>query len=106
MDVLAYAGDWLHLIVRWLHVTAAIAWVGASFYFIALDQSLRAPRRQGAAGEGVGGAASEIHVGRFYRAHEHPGAPRTLPPPLGACNREASTPGLPGFAPLGLRQSV
>jgi uncharacterized membrane protein len=98
MDVLAYAGDWLHLIVRWLHVTAAIAWVGASFYFIALDQSLRPPAREGAEGEGVGGEAWEIHGGGFYRVEKYRIAPRTLPAPLAWFKWEAYTTWLTGFA--------
>jgi uncharacterized membrane protein len=98
MDVLAYAGDWLHLIVRWLHVTAAIAWVGASFYFIALDQSLRPPKREGAEAEGVGGEAWEIHGGGFYRVEKYRIAPRTLPAPLAWFKWEAYTTWLTGFA--------
>ena len=98
MDVLAYAGDWLHLIVRWLHVTAAIAWVGASFYFIALDQSLRPPRREGAEADGVGGEAWEIHGGGFYRVEKYRIAPRTLPAPLAWFKWEAYTTWLTGFA--------
>jgi uncharacterized membrane protein len=98
VDVLAYAGDWLHLVVRWLHVTAAIAWVGASFYFIALDQSLRAPRREGAEAEGVGGDAWEIHGGGFYRIEKYRIAPRTLPAPLAWFKWEAYTTWLTGFA--------
>jgi len=97
VDVLAYAGDWLHLIVRWLHVTAAIAWVGASFYFIALDQSLRPPRREGAEAEGVGGEAWEIHGGGFYRVEKYRIAPRTLPAPLAWFKWEAYTTWLTGF---------
>ena len=97
MDVLAYAGDWLHLVIRWLHVTAAIAWVGASFYFIALDQSLRAPRREGAEAEGVGGDAWEIHGGGFYRVEKYRIAPRTLPAPLAWFKWEAYTTWLTGF---------
>jgi uncharacterized membrane protein len=100
VDVLAYAGDWLHLIVRWLHVTAAIAWVGASFYFIALDQSLRPPRREGAEGEGVGGEAWEIHGGGFYRVEKYRIAPRTLPAPLAWFKWEAYTTWLSGFVLL------
>ena len=96
--LLAYAGDWLHLIVRWLHVTAAIAWVGASFYFIALDQSLRPPKRQGAEGEGVGGEAWEIHGGGFYRVEKYRIAPRSLPAPLAWFKWEAYTTWLTGFA--------
>jgi len=98
VDVLAYAGDWLHLVVRWLHVTAAIAWVGASFYFIALDQSLRPPRRDGAEAEGVGGDAWEIHGGGFYRVEKYRIAPRTLPAPLAWFKWEAYTTWLTGFA--------
>jgi uncharacterized membrane protein len=98
MDVLAYAGDWLHLIIRWLHVTAAIAWVGASFYFIALDQSLRPPKREGAEAEGVGGEAWEIHGGGFYRVEKYRIAPRTLPAPLAWFKWEAYTTWLTGFA--------
>ncbi|MHB8630939.1 MAG: urate hydroxylase PuuD [Candidatus Limnocylindria bacterium] len=100
MDVLAYAGDWLHLIVRWLHVTAAIAWVGASFYFIALDQSLRPPKRDGALSEGVGGEAWEIHGGGFYRVEKYRVAPRTLPAPLAWFKWEAYTTWLTGFTLL------
>jgi len=98
VDVLAYAGDWLHLIVRWLHVTAAIAWVGASFYFIALDQSLRPPRREGAEADGVGGEAWEIHGGGFYRVEKYRIAPGTLPAPLAWFKWEAYTTWLTGFA--------
>ncbi|HEY8861920.1 MAG TPA: urate hydroxylase PuuD [Candidatus Limnocylindria bacterium] len=97
MDVLAYAGDWLHLVVRWLHITAAIAWVGASFYFIALDQSLRPPRREGAEADGVGGEAWEIHGGGFYRVEKYRIAPRTLPAPLAWFKWEAYTTWLTGF---------
>src|SRR5260221_12200548 len=98
MDLLAYAGEWLHLIVRWLHVTAAIAWVGASFYFSALGQSLRPPRRPGAEAEGVGGEAWEIHGGGFYRVEKYRIAPRTLPAPLAWFKWEAYTTWLTGFA--------
>src|SRR5438270_10648241 len=100
MDLLAYAGDWLHLIVRWLHVTAAIAWVGASFYFIALDQSLRPPKRDGAEAEGVGGEVWEIHGGGFYRVEKYRVAPRTLPSPLHWFKWEAYTTWLSGLSLL------
>ena len=99
-SLLAYAGDWLQLIVRWLHVTAAIAWIGASFYFIALDLSLLAPRRRGAADEGVGGEAWEIHGGGFYRVEKYRIAPRTLPAPLAWFKWEAYTTWLSGFVLL------
>src|SRR5438132_8999221 len=97
-QLLAYTGDWLHLVIRWLHITAAIAWVGASFYFIALDQSLRPPKREGAEAEGGGGEAWEIHGGGFYRVEKYRIAPRTLPAPLAWFKWEAYTTWLTGFA--------
>ena len=42
----AYLLDWLNLLVRWLHLIAGIAWIGASFYFVMLDNSLSPPRRR------------------------------------------------------------
>ena len=38
--------DWLDLGLRWLHVIAAMAWIGTSFYFVLLDQSLRSPKEE------------------------------------------------------------
>ena len=46
----AYAYEWLQLIVRWVHLITGIAWIGASFYFVWLDNSLLPPRRDQAAG--------------------------------------------------------
>ena len=96
-SLLPYVGDWLHLIVRWLHMTAAIAWIGASFYFIALDQSLRPPA---AASLGVGGEAWEIHGGGFYRVEKYRLAPRALPDRLQWFKWEAYVTWLSGFALL------
>ena len=53
----SYLTGWLDLLIRWLHVIAAIAWIGSSFYFIALDNHLRAPERPADADRGVGGEA-------------------------------------------------
>src|SRR2546423_13165211 len=97
VDVLAYAGDWLHLIIRWLHVTAAIAWIGASFYFIALDYHLRPPRQGGTTAEDVGGETWEIHGGGFYRVEKYRVAPPSLPSPLYWFKWEAYTTWLSGF---------
>jgi len=94
----AYLEDWLHLLVRWAHIVAAIAWVGASFYFIALDRSLRPP-----AGEDrsqVGGEAWEIHGGGFYRVEKLRAAPATLPERLTWFKWEAYLTWLTGFALL------
>ena len=45
----AYAGEWLQLVIRWVHLVTGIAWIGASFYFIWLDQSLVTPTPEKAA---------------------------------------------------------
>ena len=94
---LAYLGDWLHLVIRWAHVVAAIAWVGASFYFIALDRSLRPPADTSG---GVGGEAWEIHGGGFYRIEKFSVAPATLPERLAWFKWEAYLTWLTGFALL------
>jgi len=92
-----YVQDWLHLLVRWLHIVAAIAWVGASFYFIALDHSLRAPA---AAGSALAGEAWEIHGGGFYRVEKYRVAPAALPESLAWFKWEAYLTWLSGFALL------
>jgi uncharacterized membrane protein len=98
--VLAYALDWANLLVRWLHVTAAIAWIGTSFYYIALDYHLLEPKNPAAEEEGVGGEVWEIHGGGFYRVEKYRVAPRTLPSPLHWFKWEAYTTWLSGFGLL------
>jgi uncharacterized membrane protein len=95
-----YANEWLDLLVRWLHVIAGIAWIGASFYFIALDNHLRPPEAEADAERGVGGEAWEIHGGGFYQVQKYRVAPKTLPEPLHWFKWEAYTTWLSGFALL------
>ena len=95
-----YANEWLDLLVRWLHVVAAIAWIGSSFYFIALDNHLRPPKDEADADAGVGGEAWEIHGGGFYQVQKYTLAPKTLPEPLHWFKWEAYTTWLSGFALL------
>jgi uncharacterized membrane protein len=95
-----YANQWLDLLVRWLHVVAAIAWIGSSFYFIALDNHLRPPTDEADGERGVGGEAWEIHGGGFYHVQKYRLAPRTLPEPLHWFKWEAYTTWLSGFALL------
>ena len=95
-----YANEWLDLLVRWLHVVAAIAWIGSSFYFIALDNHLRPPKDEADAERGVGGEAWEIHGGGFYQVQKYRLAPKTLPEPLYWFKWEAYTTWLSGFALL------
>jgi uncharacterized membrane protein len=87
--------EWLSLIFRWLHVVAAVAWIGSSFYFIALDLSLK-PR--GGLPDGVGGEAWQVHGGGFYRIMKYLVAPAELPDELTWFKWEAYTTWLSGFA--------
>ena len=89
----SYTTEWLDLLGRWLHVVAAIAWIGTSFYYIALDYHL-VPR---ADEDDVGGEAWEIHGGGFYRVEKYRVAPRELPEPLYWFKWEAYTTWLSGF---------
>ncbi|MCE0506644.1 urate hydroxylase PuuD [Roseivivax sp. GX 12232] len=73
---LAIIWDWLAFSVRWLHVITAMAWIGASFYFIALDLMLReAPDLP----EGASGEEWEVHGGGFYHTTKYLVAPDRLP---------------------------
>jgi uncharacterized membrane protein len=96
----SYAADWLDLLVRWLHVIAGIAWIGTSFYFIALDHHLEAPERPDDTARGVGGESWEIHGGGFYRIEKFRVAPPRLPERLHWFKWEAYTTWLSGFALL------
>ena len=93
-----YWWGWGNLLFRWLHVVAAIAWIGSSFYFIALDHHLAPPAEEGDAARGVGGEAWEIHGGGFYRVEKFRVAPERLPDPLYWFKWEAYTTWLSGFA--------
>jgi uncharacterized membrane protein len=95
-----YWWDWGNLLLRFLHVIAAMAWIGASFYFIALDHHLSPPADARDGERGVGGEAWEIHGGGFYRVEKYRVAPETLPEPLYWFKWEAYTTWLSGFALL------
>src|ERR1700730_6020107 len=96
----AYALDWLNLLVRWTHVIVAIAWIGTSFYYIALDYHLLPPKRDESLESGVGGEAFEIHGDGCYRVEKYRVAPPTLPSPLHWFKWEAYTTWLSGFGLL------
>jgi uncharacterized membrane protein len=93
-----YWWAWFGLAFRWLHVIAAMAWIGASFYFIALDNHLEPPKDPDDAKRGVGGEAWEVHGGGFYRVEKFTVAPQRLPEPLYWFKWEAYTTWLSGFA--------
>src|SRR5271166_4252224 len=73
---LAMLLDWVELGVRWTHVIAGICWIGSSFYFIALDASLKAPTRPDPL---VKGETWQVHGGGFYNMQKYLVAPSFLP---------------------------
>lgn len=89
--------EWVNFAVRWLHVIAAIAWIGSSFYFVHLDSSLK--RREGLP-EGAGGEAWQVHGGGFYHMVKYLVAPARMPEELTWFKWEAYTTWLSGFALL------
>ena len=93
----AYLADWLNLLVRWLHVIAGVAWIGASFYFIWLDNHLEAPRDPADDAKGVGGEVWSVHGGGFYHAQKYKIAPAQLPERLHWFKWEAYTTWLSGM---------
>ena len=68
--------DWIAFAVRWLHVITAMAWIGASFYFIALDLMLKPAEGMP---EGASGEEWEVHGGGFYHTTKYLVAPARMP---------------------------
>ncbi len=73
---IAILWDWIAFCVRWLHVITAMAWIGASFYFIALDLMLKPADDMP---EGASGEEWEVHGGGFYHTTKYMVAPARLP---------------------------
>ena len=97
-DRLGLLREWADLLVRWLHVIAAIAWIGASFYFILLDNHLEPPKSAEDAQAGVAGELWMVHGGGFYHVQKYQVAPRASPSRLAWFKWEAYTTWLSGFA--------
>jgi uncharacterized membrane protein len=93
--------EFLSMLVRWLHVIAGIAWIGSSFYFVWLDNSLDAPGPDSEeAKKGVSGMLWAIHGGGFYNPQKYAVAPAYLPEKLHWFKWEAYTTWLSGTALL------
>lgn len=75
----AFITDWLNILLRWAHLIAGIGWIGTSFYFVALDMSLKKREKMR---EGVYGTAWEVHGGGFYHVEKFSVAPKELPSDL------------------------
>lgn len=89
--------DAVTLLLRWLHVVAAIAWIGESFYFVALDRGLRAPAQPG---QGLYGESWSVHGGGFYLKQKFMPAPPQLPEVLHWSKWKSYTTWISGFALL------
>jgi uncharacterized membrane protein len=87
--------EWASMIFRWLHVIAAVGWIGSSFYFIHLDLSLK--KRPGLP-DGVSGDAWQVHGGGFYNIVKYLVAPKQMPDELTWFYWEAYATWLSGFA--------
>ena len=62
--LLSYAAEWLNLLLRWLHIITGIAWIGASFYFVWLDNHIRPPKPGSPLHDlGVAGELWAVHGG-------------------------------------------
>jgi uncharacterized membrane protein len=96
-----YGLEWLNLLVRWLHVITGIAWIGASFYFVWLDNNIRPPAPGSElAKKGVSGELWAVHGGGFYNPQKYLVAPAELPKELHWFKWEAYSTWLSGFALL------
>lgn len=92
-----YTMEWINLAVRWTHVIAGIMWIGASFYFIFLENNLN--RTHGLRDE-LAGNLWAIHGGGFYYVEKYKVAPKVIPAHLHWFKYEAYFTWLSGFALL------
>jgi uncharacterized membrane protein len=93
----AYLIDWASMLGRWVHLITGIAWIGASFYFVWLDNHLLPAAEEAAAAKGVSGELWAVHGGGFYQAQKYRVAPQILPTTLHWFYWEAYSTFLSGF---------
>ncbi len=96
-----YINEWLNLIIRFAHLITGIAWIGASFYFVWLDNHLETPPEHKAK-QGIGGDLWAIHGGGFYEVAKYKLAPPKMPTTLHWFKWEAYTTWITGFLLLSL----
>ncbi len=94
----AYLLDWANLLLRWAHVIVAIAWIGSSFYFVFLDNSLTKPEDPDLKAKGVDGELWAVHGGGFYHPQKYLVAPGKMPEHLHWFYWESYSTWLTGFA--------
>ncbi len=89
--------EWVHIAARWTHVIVAIAWIGSSFYFIALDLGLNRDRDLAS---GADGEEWQVHGGGFYHIQKYLVAPAMMPEHLTWFKWESYSTWATGFAML------
>ena len=94
----SYLLDWVNLLLRWVHVITAIAWIGSSFYFVFLDSSLTPPVDEDLKKQGVSGELWAVHGGGFYHPVKFAVRPPELPKHLHWFYWEAYSTWLTGMA--------
>ena len=94
----SYILDWANLLLRWVHVITAIAWIGSSFYFVFLDSSLTPPEDEDLKKQGVSGELWAVHGGGFYHPVKFNVSPPKLPSHLHWFYWESYSTWLSGFA--------
>ena len=94
----SYLLDWANLLLRWVHVISAIAWVGSSFYFVFLDSSLTPPVDEDLKRQGVSGELWAVHGGGFYHPVKFALSPPKLPDHLHWFYWESYSTWLTGFS--------
>lgn len=94
----SYYLDWANLLLRWVHVITAIAWIGSSFYFVFLDSSLTPPVDEELKKQGVSGELWAVHGGGFYHPVKFAERPPQLPAHLHWFYWESYSTWLTGFS--------
>ncbi len=94
----SYLLDWANLLLRWAHVITAIAWIGASFYFVFLDSSLTPPVDEDLKQQGVSGELWAVHGGGFYHPVKFAVKPPQMPANLHWFYWESYSTWITGFA--------
>lgn len=94
---MAAMAHWLEFATRWVHVITGIAWIGSSFYFIALDLGLHRDRNLAS---GADGEEWQVHGGGFYHVQKYLVAPETMPADLVWFKWESYSTWLSGFTLL------
>jgi uncharacterized membrane protein len=93
-----YLLDAVNMLLRWAHIVTGIAWIGSSFYFVSLDNSLTPPKDRRDADKGVGGEQWGVHGGGFYHHQKYPVSPGYVPDKLHWSMWQSYSTWLTGFA--------